>query len=684
MSRLLHCWAALMLVMLTFMAVAWAAESPPTATAIDGFSVEVRPLDDPANPYLGQYDDQDRWIVEHWRTAPAEDERQEYYSSYKPEQDLLPVRRHLTFGTVDREGWLIPGAVSRQRVYSDLTVRDQANWGHPKTESEPLAVLWADGPLSKEAHDLLIRESRHHSAAGHPVIPAWLGEHLPLEAVFVPNGEILAYGELGLVLPEDDERWRFRAPPGERWYRYSADGRLLSTHDVFDLNGPSDWRAIYNPGVRDLGGAAADGTTLTTIGLQGGFTAIAKPLTVSANPVFERPQYEILSAVDFLGNPVDLDAVQDPRIWRMGMQSAKKYLAETYAAQVELGLTDPHAQSPWVGTDEGPVLASGSWKPKVVATKGQYPDEEGVLLRGIDDPENPYRGQYAAWDLWLLENVGRQDPKMNEYFNAQYQRLEQLKAKKEGREPDPAIMEERGYPHDPANPWQQFTVSVDAEGFPLPRMVEVRRNREWQRELHPEAPYILPPQEFSLQAGGAIPADMATAMKQAEYAAVQDLYPPIPQWLIEQPVEMAYFTPVGDIVTRGPLGWYTAEAQQLSHAEQHRQVDYVFFRYSPSGDLLGRYDTSEGLPLAYNPNYLSQKLTAEAQGYKTDNRLMYLTVTRPDSREVVNVYDYDGTPLGTEGPFRRDKIAGAGLHWYDLQRVYEAQQAARVSAGGER
>lgn len=29
---------------------------------------------------------------------------------------------------------------------------------------------------------------------------------------------------------------------------------------------------------------------------------------------------------------------------------------------------------------------------------------EEVVIRPLDDPENPYRGQYAAWDIWLMDN----------------------------------------------------------------------------------------------------------------------------------------------------------------------------------------------------------------------------------------------------------------------------------------
>jgi hypothetical protein len=56
------------------------ADPPPVRLArhTDGRLVEVRPLDDPANPYRGQYTDYDRWFHAHYVPEVTEEEQKHF------------------------------------------------------------------------------------------------------------------------------------------------------------------------------------------------------------------------------------------------------------------------------------------------------------------------------------------------------------------------------------------------------------------------------------------------------------------------------------------------------------------------------------------------------------------------------------------------------------------------------
>jgi hypothetical protein len=222
----------------------------------------VRPLDDPANPWVGQYSALDRWAYAHF----ASPDRAEALLA-APAADAAPPVLSLAV-PVNASGWPIPlveyerlKAAASDRVRSEDQGRTVLEYYqcHKKgpydlsldkyspTEYFYIAAGPADPALAAEAEALQVRSK----AERYPAIPAWLGEAPPLAAVFLPEAEILTCGELGERYQPDppgqyygSRDWQL----GDPWRRYSASGELLETRQPA-VTGSRSWMQLWSPAI---------------------------------------------------------------------------------------------------------------------------------------------------------------------------------------------------------------------------------------------------------------------------------------------------------------------------------------------------------------------------------------------------------------------------------------------------
>ena len=244
-------------------AVAWSAASRaddaaapsqwqgPVAFDAKGDTIPVHLLDDPGNPYRGQYSAAEAWVAAHTLSFDKAKEMGLAYQTQVHDAFLHGgdyPQSPLEYLQVTPEGWVIPvsklaeqperkGWLEAGRPIVDLVQPMNLN---QKPYTGPLSFALA-APATDMPADLkaaLEYASWTSFRSDMPRIPAWLGSRPPLRAIFVPNGEIVTYGELNLHYQPDTKNPGMVSLPyeagGDTWYRYSADGQLLAAAKAFE------------------------------------------------------------------------------------------------------------------------------------------------------------------------------------------------------------------------------------------------------------------------------------------------------------------------------------------------------------------------------------------------------------------------------------------------------------------
>jgi hypothetical protein len=585
-----------------------------------------------------------------------------------------PFNWEVSRAAVDSAGFIVPLAEQFKFDPWNGTLRELVNDAWRRGPQEERYYFWAAGVLPQELRDLRERASWQAQARRYPPIPAWLGENPPIQTVFVPNGEILTLGPLGLHIEDPRGSQYSFYPQGEDWYRYSADGRLLEIHPIHSNMGGHDWVNVYTDmnALRERVKTDAQVQQLTSHQLMGGYIAF---IDTSGEPEDwwlldpgQRPERRIVAAYDFLGQGVDPDLPLGERAYR-GSQLHRDMLAKIYAAQVELGLTDPTLKSPYAGTPEGPVSVDPAPRPpRQFAYRNQgRPDEQRVEVRPLDDPANPYRAQYGAWDYWRAGQLNAINPQQTERMNAGMKAWdeEQKKAREEKRKPDRSILDKAFNPvYDPNDPWQPFNVQLSDEGWVIPLLEERKAylEREAARDYRLPRTYV---PLLSLYGGGVMPDEMAAELRAAKQAAQLSGLPEIPAWLAASPPRRMLAVPNGEFITYGPLGSWSEGWRDSAT----RDVYLGWHRYSATGELLGSWlDKNTSWSVLLNPQAPSLTLGGQTQGYQVEEAGGYLIWRKPKDQgnEVIAAWDYDGTPVDFSQPLTRDPRYFRVFSWEDI------------------
>lgn len=393
----------------------------------------IQPLDAPGNPYAGMYSGWDHWAMQNFQSGFTISEvGAEFKYPYDPQPDQNGMVRQWMDMRVDRDGFLVPW-----EKFLDSWGDEDIRFGSGSQRSEQLSVAFAVGMIDnnlyrdwKSANDDARAISRAKTSAP---IPAWIGEQPPLELVGLPNGEFAIRGPLGLDLAdkENDEiaNMEFR----EHWYRYSADGKLLAMDDAAEAGpGFRHWMRLFFPGLDELVEQQKEQGLQAMYGI--GIVGFYEPqqpkepqfddLTLRWDPGshFQRT-YDFKAAYDYLGNEVDPgEYVSDrgrlsklPGVWMMRY----KEIGPTYRAQLDVGLTTQGSVSPYAGSPQGPQVAGPDYRLPVYARNARRTTDvlpESVELRPLDDPANPWLGQYSRFDIMNYDASQQDNLAMSRLF----------------------------------------------------------------------------------------------------------------------------------------------------------------------------------------------------------------------------------------------------------------------------
>jgi hypothetical protein len=185
----------------------------------------VRDPLDPGNPYKGRYAAYDVWI---------------YVQAYQQAQgqpadsgDLEDSAGMWYAMPVDEQGWPVPLKVDTEKYYSSGPTPDSE---HSVCQRAVSVFGFMGNKLeAMQQADMLEGKARHL-----PLIPRWLTERLPQQAMVLRSGEVVTQG------PADGLEHAADEAVASRYYRYSADGAELG-----NAPGPYWWQ-LYFPGFTAL------------------------------------------------------------------------------------------------------------------------------------------------------------------------------------------------------------------------------------------------------------------------------------------------------------------------------------------------------------------------------------------------------------------------------------------------
>jgi hypothetical protein len=475
---------------------------------------------------------------------------------------------------VDEQGCLLPLGLRSRLINGDPlpgqpepTLRERAEMRFavvsmlaPKVQYSLLAC----GELSQAAYaslnEAVFPQAKHETGTGAP-IPAWLGEHPPYQTVFLPNGEIICYGELDLHFEEPEVASPFvnsntQWPPRLEWFRYSAEGELLSRDIIANELDGRDWQQLfYNHqpafhGYVPMGNQKERPQTDYFLGYQLVFNQTWKEVDLDGSPAWNVDSAELLSATDWQGQPVDLDSPAPPVPPGYLTAVSRNDLTQQYQLQVQRGQSDPSAESPFAGLPNGPQLADPTPRPVPLYARAYTDNAPYVLVEELDSPANPYREQYQPWDYWLRTRVGKDfffEPGV--YEAAQKQHDEAIAAA-EATGDKQAIDKARNeslsiqLPED----WEHFNLQVDADGFIKPYLQTTRTQNNLslcEAGATPRACYEKYLETFLAQgnqnrhqswlvATGAMPAEMKQQYLSAKWDNLAWDFPTVPAWLVQR------------------------------------------------------------------------------------------------------------------------------------------------------
>ena len=211
----------------------------------DGFT--IKPLDDPANPYRGEYGAWDRWAYDNylWLCSEYGFDRMtdDEYGQFMEDaaNHISDVGGDQYFMVVRGDGYLMPFVEASEGEPGQFPVM---GWGHEVQADGALISYWirsafvveTTGELPDSLKDERDRAVAVVQAPALPAIPEWLVDNPPYMFQFMPDGEIVTMGELG-TWGDDSVLY------GPVWCRYSSEGELLG-----QTTGPQAyWWELYFP-----------------------------------------------------------------------------------------------------------------------------------------------------------------------------------------------------------------------------------------------------------------------------------------------------------------------------------------------------------------------------------------------------------------------------------------------------
>ena len=428
-----------------FIAPGKAPERPPEVLV-----TELRPLDDPDNPYVGQYEEWDIWAFEHFRPGMNAQAIMAELQPPEPKRSGVSLASPLylwsdaagqpvlwTAHRVDNDGFLLPYELSSKN-FGREDLRFGSGAGQPVRE---MAQAFASGLIERAQYDAWQLQYTARSASRYPPIPAFIGEQPPLRLVFVPNGEFAVKGHLGLGdIDNFDMQSSGDLASRERWYRYSADGELLGQTGVVGMGWrDASWMMLYWPGLpekieemkeQSLAPQFRSGTVSFAPSTARIYTNEADALWDQDKPFPQTTAADVVECYDYQGQPIPVEQAWpasgyfEDRARQLDAPIVKIF----YEAQLAVGYT-ADAPIPFAGLPNGPQLATADYRPPVVAYPargGDYTFTEKLIVKPLDAPGNPYAGQYSEWDQLCYGHYGEHNKQYSRIFSEELDARQQL------------------------------------------------------------------------------------------------------------------------------------------------------------------------------------------------------------------------------------------------------------------
>jgi hypothetical protein len=403
----------------------WFSENPEQKGPLHIVVQAMQPLDAPGNPYAGQYSAWDEWAAQNFR--PGMDIMgvgKEFVYPYDPEpDDNGEVRQWMDF-KVDTEGYMIPWS-----LWLESWTDKERRYGQSEGQLGPeVATGFAIGMVDAEVYaerQALIDQARAKSQLGmYPPLPAWIGEHPPLELIFVPSGDYVVRGPLGVDTSGLSKLEVVNMSNLERWYRYGPQGELLGQGEPGSTSyGSEDWISLFWPGLQakidemDTAGYVplfSSGTVSFRERPETGDGYDQVGFLWDPSQLGNQKQYEFIASYDYLGNEIDSKILYNKHGGLSGLTTVQRVpnelIASIYQAQLEAGLTGADTSSPFAGQPNGPQLATEAYESPRIAYLSSSAVEglpSSILVRPLDDPQNPWQGQYSQWDILNYESFAR-------------------------------------------------------------------------------------------------------------------------------------------------------------------------------------------------------------------------------------------------------------------------------------
>ena len=237
-------------------------------------------------------------------------------------------------------------------------------------------------------------------------------------------------------------------------------------------------------------------------------------------------------------------------------------------------------------------------------------------MRDLDDPANPYREKYGAWDRWL-------------YSNARNPSMEEMQAFMSGTAPE-------GYIY--------LRPTVTEEGWLIPQLEELRT--QFQQQTDYLAYRTRPSCVLSFSSSGVADLETARGLEQARLKLWAELLPHAPAWLASAMPKRVVLLPDGGAVTYGPLGSASKVSDAASFRYDAEGNPEVYYRYDAEGKEVSRTVPGQPWQELFLPGYTQDVLLAAAKNGMIPIVLNgYTILASQATADPVTVYDYTGAQL---------------------------------------
>jgi hypothetical protein len=255
-----------------------------------------------------------------------------------------------------------------------------------------------------------------------------------------------------------------------------------------------------------------------------------------------------------------------------------------------------------------------------------------VVVKPLDAPGNPYVKIYTDWDKWVLAN-----------------------ARPDIRFSDLHWVDGRWMYTDPVHGDVAVTVAqVTPSGYLLPAGDKAAVT------VGPQVPLLrraTASGNYYVIATG-VPEPAVQKVYYTEQAHVlATVAPPVPDWIIKQPGQRVIFTPDKDFIV---------------------ERNNIWVRYDPTGKVIAQTRPGESWRVLFWPKYGDVVTAAPEKKWTVLDDSGYVVV-RDGNGKIVNVYDYDGTPLKVEDvKVTREPFYYTPLDWDTIVNLHNAQVGVKA------